>query len=159
MPHIFVCLRFVRNLIKVKMFAISIIPIALIAFGIISIHYFRHNNYGCGTNVPDQSTTMRSRATQSIVSVLVVTYALEVLVFPLMMVNSLIRYLKNHHFFDRDRGRAFRFEFKFGLFLKLLQHLTRGKAGGEQSSRCCFSNNLLHIWLVWLSFLLIMLCN
>ena len=139
MPHIFVCLRFVRNLIKVKMFAISIIPIALVAFGIISIHYFRHNNYGCGANVPDQSTTMRSRAVQSIVSVLVVTYALEVLVFPLMMVNSLIRYLKNHHFFDRDKGRAFRFEFKFGLFLKLLQHLTRGKAGGEQISRHCFS--------------------
>ena len=125
------------------MFATSIIPIALVAFGIVSIHYFRHNNYGCGNNVPDQSTTIRSRTVQSIVSVLVVTYALEVLVFPLMMVNSLIRYLKNHQLLDRDKGKAFRFEFKFGLFLKLLQHLTRGKAGGEQSIR--FSNSMEHI--------------
>ena len=123
------------------MFATSIIPIALVAFGIVSIYYFRHNNYGCGNDVPDQSTTIRSRTVQSIVSVLVVTYALEVLVFPLMMVNSLIRYLKNHQLLDRDKGKAFRFEFKFGLFLKLLQHLTRGKAGGEHSD-CFFSNNI-----------------
>eukprot|EP00956_Cyclotella_meneghiniana_P032269 scaffold87865_cov64-Cyclotella_meneghiniana.AAC.2 len=71
--------KYLRNLIKVKMFATSIIPIALVAFGIVSIHYFRHNNYGCGNDVPDQSTTIRSRTVQSIVSVLVVTYALELL--------------------------------------------------------------------------------
>lgn len=119
------------NLIKVKMFATNIFPILLLMFGMLSISYFRRNNYGCGFDVPDQSDTILVKAALSISSVLIVTYALELLMFPAMMVNEVIRCLRKNHLFDRDKGQASRFEFKFGLLLKLLQHLTRGRAGGS----------------------------
>jgi hypothetical protein len=111
-------------------FATNIFPILLITFGMLSISYSRRNNYGCGHDVPDQSETIQAKAGLAISSVLIVTYALELLIFPAMMANRVIRCLRNNHLFDRDKGKALRFEFKFGLLLKLLQHLSRGRAGG-----------------------------
>ena len=114
------------------MFATIIFPILLLTFGVLSVFHVRHDNYGCGYDVPDQSETDQAKAMLGLSSVLIVTYALEVFVFPAMMVNEIIRCLRRNHLFDRDKGKAFRFEFKFGPFLKLLQYLTRGKAGGME---------------------------
>jgi hypothetical protein len=113
------------------MFANIIFPILLVTLGLIGISNYRRDNFGCSHDVPDQSNTTRARTTLAISSVLIVTYALELLVFPAMMVNEVIRCLRSHHLFDSSRGKAVRFEFKFGLFLKFLQYLTRGRAGGK----------------------------
>lgn len=112
------------------MFATIIFPILLIIFGMLSVYHFRRDNFGCGDDVSDQSETVQVKALRILSSILIVTYALEVFIFPAIIVNEIIRCLRSTDLFDRDRGRAFRFEFKFGLFLKLLQYLTRGKAGG-----------------------------
>jgi hypothetical protein len=116
-----VCTCTISTLIKVKMFANIIFPILLVTLGLIGISNYRRDNFGCGHDVPDQSNTTRARTTLAISSVLIVTYALELLVFPAMMVNEVIRCLRSHHLFDSSRGKAVRFEFKFGLFLKFLQ--------------------------------------
>lgn len=102
--------------------------------GIILVYLLRKDNYGCGDedepfDAPDQG------AWYVLFCILLVTYAFELLVFPAMIVNKIVKIFRKIKLLDRSRvegwgGKAERFEYKFGLVLKALQYLTRGKAGG-----------------------------
>jgi hypothetical protein len=131
-------LRLFSNLLKIKLFASNIFPIALLVTGMLRIANARQNNYGCGNDVEQVFAEAKLSAAYAFLSILLVTYALELLFLPAIVVSQIIRYLrKKYHIFDRSRvdgrgGKASRFEFRLGMILKCLQCLTRGKAGGTK---------------------------
>jgi len=126
---------YLRNLIKFKMFVSNIYPFVLVALGVYYIYDMRKDNYGCGTAgeplpPPDETPYY------GLFCCLIVTYAVEVLFWPAVLANKIIKLLRMNRFFDRRRvegrgGKAERFERKFGLILKMLSCITRGKAGGQ----------------------------
>jgi len=126
---------YMRNLIKFKLFVSNLYPIALVGLGIYYVYVLRANNYGCGDSGepakrPDES------AQYGLFCALVITYALELLIWPAIVTNKLVRVVRINRFWDRNRvdgrgGKAERFERKLGLILKILSCITRGKAGGK----------------------------
>ncbi|KAL7535163.1 hypothetical protein ACHAXR_006312 [Thalassiosira sp. AJA248-18] len=110
-------------------------PLAMISIGIYYVYDMRNDNYGCGddgnpASIPDEGVWY------GLFCALLVTYALEILVWPAIITNKFIRVLKVNRFWDRSRvqgrgGKAERFEKKLGLILKMLSCIARGKAGGK----------------------------
>lgn len=108
----------------------------MVVLGIWAVYDLRHNNYGCGedgnpTVYPDEN------AAYGFFCALMVTYALELLIWPAIIVNKVIRVLRVNRFWNRGRvegrgGKAERFERKLGCCLKTLSCIARGKAGGRE---------------------------
>lgn len=124
------------KLLKIKMFATNFFPLLLLSIGVTRVWGLRHNNYGCGEDVPAPTNKPDDDVWFVLFCILLITYALELLVFPAMFANSIIRLLRKHKLFDRKRvegrgGKASRFEFKLGMTLKLLQCVTCSRAGGS----------------------------
>lgn len=99
------------------------------------IYLVRRNNYGCGEEGKVNGATGEGTAARIFVSILVITYALEILFLPTIGVNKVAR-LFQINIFQRGRvqgngGKAERFEFGLGIALKTLSCLTLGKAGGQ----------------------------
>lgn len=135
-----ICFLFSSKLLMFKIFITNPFPLLLLIFGIGSIHSLRQDNYGCGegeevTDKPDEG------AMHHLFSILLITYALELLVWPAVIANFLIRRLKRTALFGMrfvhgKGGRQERIEFSFGLALKALQYYNCNKKGGGE-----FTNN------------------
>lgn len=85
--------KFVRRLILVKIFALSLFPLLLLVGGIVRIHIARRDNFGCpeGVDYKHQNLNPWSHA---IFIVLMCTYAIELLFWPVVIVNVLVQQLK-----------------------------------------------------------------
>ena len=77
----------------------------MVVLGIWAVYDLRHNNYGCGedgnpTVYPDES------AAYGFFCALIITYALELLIWPAIIVNKVIRVLRVNRFWNRGRVDA-----------------------------------------------------
>lgn len=128
--------KYIRNLLKFKMFFSNLYPMALLGMGIYYVSAVRKNNYGCGNDGEPMEHPDKG-AMYGLFCTLLVTYALELLIFPAMLTNKVIRKLKINRFWDRSRvegrgGKAERFERRLGCMLKMLSYIAKGKAGGKE---------------------------
>jgi len=119
--------RYIRNLLKFKMFFSNLYPIALVALGITYVHLIRADNYGCGENgevIPGESR--EDTPYYGLFCAFLVLVAMELLVWPAMLMNKITKALKFRR--NRTEQKAFRFELKFGCLLKLMS--------------CCFGKKM-----------------
>jgi hypothetical protein len=83
---------YLRPLIIYKMLAVNVLPIVLLGLGIAKVIDLRKNNYGCGEEqplyYPDESPTY------SLFCMLMVTFALELLVFPTIATNKVVHWIR-----------------------------------------------------------------
>ncbi len=124
-----------RKLILFKMIIIDCFPIALIIVGCMQVNEGRQNNYGCGdqslvTDPPDSGVFYH------LFCVLIVSYALELLVWPAIVTNKIMRYIRNHEVIRRERyaakARGERLEQCLGGLLKCISVCCCNKQGGKE---------------------------
>lgn len=120
-------ISFPRKLIMFKMFVSNLYPLLLLIFGVRKVYELRHNNYGCGDgnepeNKPDEGAWF------GFYSALLITYALELLVWSAVIANQIIRVLRRRSFLVRSsvegsQRMAERLEGYVGLLLRCLQFI------------------------------------
>ena len=130
---------YIRNLMKIKIFFINLYPIALIGTALYYVHAIRANNFGCGEEGLATGMTPDSGGYYGLFCCLLFTYAIELLVWPSMIMNKIVRALQ----FRRNRvsSKAARFEVQLGCILKLLSCCCKGKIGVLKSHGSNLSAN------------------
>ena len=117
------------------MFIIDCFPIALIIVGCIQVHQGRINNYGCGDQ-PLVEAPPDSGVFYNLFCVLIVSYAFELLVWPAIAVNKIVRWIRSHEVIQRGRyatkARGERLEQCLGGFLKCISVCCCNKQGGKE---------------------------
>ncbi|KAL9190050.1 hypothetical protein ACHAXT_007261 [Thalassiosira profunda] len=139
-----------RKLILFKMFFLNAFPIVLIVTGCLKVNDMRLNNYGCGDGAlvappPDEGHFY------NIFCVLLVTYALEILVFPAIAANKFLRWLRSNKLSQKNRydtdKKGERLEQCLGGLLKCVSVMCCNKAGGKdlknQGEMKDFASNLM----------------
>jgi hypothetical protein len=126
--------RYLRPLIIFKLCIINLFPILLVVWGIYKTYMSRMDNFGCGQDVElvyDPDATPRF----GLFAVLLVTYALELLVFPSIVMNKIVHCTRSHLVQDRysAQKRSERFEFCLGSCMKCLSVCLRNpNLGGQE---------------------------
>jgi hypothetical protein len=125
--------KYLRPLIIFQLIAGVCFPVILLWFGIDSIGYYREDNFRCGSDVPRPDVTPDEFVYFYFFSILMITYALEILFWPTVFVNKIVRFFKKHDMFQKRKKGLYRdrIECIVGLLLRFLQCLTRGKLGGK----------------------------
>lgn len=124
--------KYLRPLIIFQLIAGVIFPIAIFIFGIWSVHHNRANNYQCGQGVVVEISP-ESNVFYAFFSVLMITYALEILFWPSAVVAKLVRLAKKNGLFQRGKEeQEYRLQYTIGLVLRCLQFVTCGKVGGKE---------------------------
>lgn len=147
----------VRRLIIFKMCVLFLFPICLLVFGIVWIHIARRDNYGCpeGVDYRNQNLNPWNGFTSAIFIVLMCTYAIELLMWPLVIVNVIVQQLKTKtgRFIDgrqRLHQRAERLERVLGFVLRMMQCCTCGRFGGQELKNkgelSEFAVNVMHLF-------------
>ena len=117
------------------MFIIDCFPIALIIVGCIQVNELRKNNYGCGDQ-PLVTPPPDSGVVYHFFCVLIVSFALELLVWPAISANKVIRWIRNHKVIRRGRyatkAKGERLEQCLGGYLKCLSVCCCNKQGGKE---------------------------
>ncbi len=112
---------------------------ALVIYGIVKTVQRRANNYGCGQDPNGSNVTLLydpdSTPTFVLFSILLVTYALELLVFPMILTNKIVKFTRGQ--FARDRysaqRRAMRLELCLGGCMKCISVLLNNpNLGGKE---------------------------
>ncbi len=122
--------KYLRPLIIFQLFAGVCFPVILLAMGIHGVWYYREDNYRCGPDVPPPDPPPDQFVYFHFFSILMITYALEVLFWPTIFVSKIMRFLKKHDLFQKRKGRD-RIECMMGLMLRCLQCMSCGKVGGK----------------------------
>mmetsp|Transcript_34896 Transcript_34896/g.78621 ORF Transcript_34896/g.78621 Transcript_34896/m.78621 type:complete len:993 (-) Transcript_34896:106-3084(-) len=122
--------RYVRNLMKFKMVSSILFPLVLLGYGAYYVYFIRTVCGGDPYQAQDEGPQY------ALFCVLLVTYSLELLMWPAYLANVIIKLLRMNKLLDRKRvsgryGKAKRFEYYLGVLLKCLQCISRGKAGGQ----------------------------
>ena len=138
-----------------KMFFLNAFPIILLVVGCLYVHNFRQDNYGCGydnngnpyplvSNPPDQ------RAIYYLFCVLLVTYSMELLVFPAIATNKLVRLMRANKLTQKKRyetkAKGERLEQCLGGLLKCVSVCIPSQGGKElknQGEMKDFASNLM----------------
>ena len=122
-----------RKLILFKMFFIDCFPIILIIVGCIQVKNGRKNNYGC-EDQPLVGPPPDSGVFYNLFCVLIVSYALELLVWPATFANKIMRYIRNHEVIRRRTAKASgeRLEQCLGGLLKCISVCCCNKQGGKE---------------------------
>lgn len=135
-----------------KMFIIDCFPIGLIIYGCVTVHEGRKNNYGCGDQ-PLVESPPDSGVFYNFFCALIVSYALELLVWPAIIANKIMRWIRNHKVIRRERyatrAKGERLEQCLGGLLKCLSVMCCNKQGGKelrnQGEMKDFATNLVRI--------------
>jgi hypothetical protein len=145
---------FVRQLIIAKIFPLSLFPFCLFIAGILRVHIERRDHYGCpeGVNFETGHDPWHGHI-YNIFIVLMCTYAFEVLLWPLVIINFVVRKLKKNRYFDKREEverSAERLERILGFVLRLIQCCTCGKFGGQELTNkgelSEFALNIMHLF-------------
>lgn len=127
-PNFFLISR-QRKLVLFKMFIINCFPIALIIVGCIRVNEVRKDNYGCGDQ-PLKGDPPDSGPFYSLLCVLMVSYAFELLVFPAIIANKITRLVRRGRYATKAKGE--RLEQCLGGLLKCISILCCNKQGGKE---------------------------
>ena len=92
-----------RRLILFKLLVLNAFPVALCVIGVLYVEETRRDNYGCGEGVELVHNPEGSYAAV-LFKVLLVTYALELLVFPAIVVNRIVRVLRSNRVTQGSSG-------------------------------------------------------
>lgn len=125
-----------RPLIMYKMFAVNIFPIVLIALGIARIAEGRQNNYGCGEEEPKFYPD--DGPIYGLFCVLIVTFALELLVFPAIVTNKIVHLIRASKLVRRTystRAKGERLEQCLGMVFKCIALCCRGQGGHDLKNK------------------------
>jgi hypothetical protein len=117
------------------MFIIDCFPIALIIVGCLKVNQGRKNNYGCGDE-PLVEAPPDSGLFYNFFCVLIVSYAFELLVWPAITANKIMRWIRNHKVIRRGRyatkAKGERLEQCLGGLLKCISVCCCNKQGGKE---------------------------
>mmetsp|Transcript_31919 Transcript_31919/g.65102 ORF Transcript_31919/g.65102 Transcript_31919/m.65102 type:complete len:841 (-) Transcript_31919:700-3222(-) len=122
---------YLRPLLWSKIFIINLFPAILFSYGIYAVDAQRRNNYGCGDEepiyYPDDSVWFL------FYSILIVSYAFELLIWAAVLVNKIVAFLRGPCFFGRSsaRDKVHRYEILVGNFLRCLSLCYCFKKGGK----------------------------
>ena len=132
---------YVRNLIKFKFFFTNVFLVALLVAGIYYPQEIRRDNYHCGGDGEPKSATPDEGVWYLFFCILIVTYAVELMVWPAIYINKLTRRVVkmtnpycccgNRYNISGRGGKAERFQWHLGLLIKFVSLLTRGRLGGK----------------------------
>ncbi|KAL7535880.1 hypothetical protein ACHAXR_012207 [Thalassiosira sp. AJA248-18] len=124
--------KYLRKLIIFKMFVGNVYPLLLLVFGVRKIFLLREDNYGCGngtvpTKKPDEGYWY------GFFCALLITYALELLIWPAIVANHVMRVLRTKSYLVRIRAegherRVERLEHYVGMALRFFQCITCNRA-------------------------------
>jgi hypothetical protein len=128
-----------RKLIIFKMLVLNMFPLVLLITGILYVEEMRYDNYGCGIGVELVDYDPEGNFAAVLYKVLLVTYALELLVFPSIIVNRIILALRRN---DAIRSRRYatkakgeRLENCLGMLLRCISLCCKGQGGKEIKNR------------------------
>ncbi len=145
---------FVRRLLIAKILLLSLFPFGLFIAGIFRVHIGRTDDYGCpdGVNFETGHPPWHGHIYNMFI-VLMCTYAFELLLWPLVIINFIVRELKKNRYFDRREEverKAERLERILGFVLRLIQCCTCGKFGGQELNNngelSEFAVNIMHLF-------------
>jgi len=135
-----------RKLIVFKMFVANLFPLLLLIYGIWNVYQLRANNYTCGIGNKEPDERPDEGYWYGFLCLLMITYALELLVWPAIVLNHIIRLFRRQSFWVRNivggnGGGAERFEQYVAMGLRLLQCTTCNKTNfrnqGELKEFAC----------------------
>lgn len=137
----------------IKMLFTNLFPIVLVITGILQVYYARQDNYGCG-GVPPISNPPDSGWYYVLFCILLVTYALELLVFPAIATNRIMRWIRSNELTQKNlyatKAKGERLEQCLGGLLKCISVLCCNKAGGKelnnQGEMKDFASNLVSLY-------------
>ncbi len=122
--------KYLRPLIIFQLIAGICFPVILLARGLSGIHYYRSDNFRCGHDVPAPEDSPDDTVFFHFFSV--VTYALELMFWPVVFIGNIVRFFKEHGMFQpRKEHMETRIQYMIGLMLRCLQCMRCGKAGGK----------------------------
>jgi hypothetical protein len=143
-----------RRLLMFKMLVLNAFPLVLLITGILFVEGMRYDNYGCGigvelvTNVSNPEYNFAA----TLFKVLLVTYALELLVFPSIIVNRIVSAIRNNRAIRTRRyetkAKGERLEYCLGLLLRCISVCCSGQGGKEIKNRGemrDFASNLVRV--------------
>lgn len=143
------------KLIWVKLGFINLFPLLLIVVGCLYVYDVRKDNYGCGYDEngnpePLVSSPPDEGPKYDLFCVLLVTYALELLVFPAIIANKIIRWLRSNKITQKKRNttkaKGERLEQCLGGVLKCVSCCFPDQGGKElknQGEMKDFASNLV----------------
>lgn len=118
------------------MFAVNVLPIVLLSFGIAKVIDMRRNNYGCGDQepvyYPDQSPIY------GLFCVLMFTFALELLVFPTIIVNKIVHWIRRTKLVRKTystRSKGERLEQCLGYVFKCVSMCNKNLGGHDLKNK------------------------
>ena len=140
------------------MFVTTAFPTLLLVFGCLKVQAIRKDNYGCGDQ-PLVGPPPDSGLWYSLFCLLLVTYALELFVWPSMIANRIMRWIRSNKLTQRGRyatrAKGERLEQCLGGLLKCVSVLCCNKQGGKelknQGELKDFARNLVSARIVALS--------
>lgn len=91
--------RYIRNLIRFKFFFTNIFLVALLIAGIYFLQEIRRDNHHCGSDGKPKASTPDEGAWYLFFCILIVTYAVELMVWPAIFINKLTRQVKMNPLF------------------------------------------------------------
>lgn len=123
--------KYLRPLIIFQLIAGICFPIVLLGLGINGVQFYRSDNSRCGYDVPEPETRPDETIFYHFFTIILVTYALELLFWPTSFIGNIVRFLKKHGMFQRRREETEkRIQYMVAFVLRCLQCMTCGKAGG-----------------------------
>eukprot|EP00804_Cyclotella_cryptica_P026509 CCRYP_008141-RB/>CCRYP_008141-RB protein AED:0.08 eAED:0.08 QI:258/1/1/1/0.63/0.5/12/1927/500 len=128
--------KFLRPLIIYKMFAVNVFPILLISLGIAKVVELRQNNYGCGDEEPEFYPD--DGPIYGLFCVLILTLALELLVFPAMLTNKVVQSIRSNKLVRKTystRAKGERLEQCLGIVFKCISLCCKNKGGKDLKNK------------------------
>lgn len=121
--------KYLWKLIIFKLLVSNVCPFFLLIFGVHNVYQMRHDNYGCGVENPIPENKPDEGVWYGLFVALLITYALELFIWPAILVQHIMRQLRSKSYLARSRveaddRRAQRLEQYVGLALRLLQCIT-----------------------------------
>ena len=131
------------------MFAVKMFPLLLLALGIKRVDDLRQDNYGCRDEepifYPDDTVIY------GLFCVLMVTFALELLIFPMILTNKIIRWIRSSTFVRKaysTRSKGERLEQCLGYVFKCVSMCNKNLGGKDLKNKGemkDFASNLVRL--------------
>mmetsp|Transcript_20169 Transcript_20169/g.46254 ORF Transcript_20169/g.46254 Transcript_20169/m.46254 type:complete len:995 (-) Transcript_20169:24-3008(-) len=126
---------FLRRMIFLRWTFINLFPIVLLVLGCLKVYQLRRDNYGCGEDEVLVSSPPDSSVQYGLFCALLVTYALEIFIWPAVFVSHVVYVLRRNKFTQRNRyatrEKGKRLEMCLGVVFKCVSVLFPNQGGKE----------------------------